>query len=208
MVKSTERQSYQFYPSPPPSPPFKEIFGKEANGGQKTEEKAQTVAIEILSSPSDEEIGEVVTKQFKNGNFYNGTVKKGLMHGKGIMLFFNGDSYEGEWTHGKMEGIGIAKYDKIGDSYEGGWYNNQRHGHGRYHHRSGLIFEGRYVENQKQGVFIVTGPFGSSCEMTFENDKLVKDSVKMLYINVPSQSPPKLIHTVQTKMDSFFLTKS
>jgi len=37
---------------------------------------------------------------------YEGAFKKGLMHGKGVMLFYNGDKYSGEFKDSTLTGYG------------------------------------------------------------------------------------------------------
>ena len=57
-----------------------------------------------------------------NTLLYDGNMKKGEPHGKGVSYYANGQvSYEGEWKGGKYEGKG-TKYDEDGnEEYSGKW---------------------------------------------------------------------------------------
>jgi hypothetical protein len=41
------------------------------------------------------------------GGLYEGTLKDGVPHGKGILKWESGDEYRGQWQDGKMTGFGI-----------------------------------------------------------------------------------------------------
>ena len=41
------------------------------------------------------------------GGLYEGTLKDGVPHGKGILKWESGDEYRGQWKDGEMTGFGI-----------------------------------------------------------------------------------------------------
>jgi len=66
---------------------------------------------------------------WSNDSRYEGGIKEGLFHGKGIATYADGSSYDGEWKDGQRHGKGIATYaDDY--SYDGEWKDNKRHGKG------------------------------------------------------------------------------
>ncbi|MDO8884839.1 MAG: 2-isopropylmalate synthase, partial [Pseudotabrizicola sp.] len=54
--------------------------------------------------------GEIVTKQYDDGSFYEGTFLNGRQHGSGTYTLPNGYSYSGEWVAGEILGQGVARY--------------------------------------------------------------------------------------------------
>jgi len=43
------------------------------------------------------------------GGIYEGQLKNGLPHGKGILTYEYGDKYKGQWANGKRNGLGIQE---------------------------------------------------------------------------------------------------
>ena len=53
---------------------------------------------------------------------YEGTMRNGIQHGRGIFTWASGKRYEGEWRDGKPHGRGIYTLAE-GGRYEGEWRN-------------------------------------------------------------------------------------
>ena len=65
----------------------------------------------IIGRPINKEIKKlensfIAIKQFDNGDKYEGQMKNGKMHGKGVYSFSNGEKYEGEFKDDMFEGKG------------------------------------------------------------------------------------------------------
>ncbi|EAR84709.1 protein kinase (macronuclear) [Tetrahymena thermophila SB210] len=120
--------------------------------------------------------GEIVVKQFQNGDRYEGEVKDGKMNGKGIYYYKEDNirkKYEGQWVNDKKDGFGILEY-KSGNKYEGYFKNDCFNGKGiYYYYKEGdnkMKYEGQWVNNQKDGFGILEYKSGNKYEGQFKND--------------------------------------
>ncbi|WZN59997.1 hypothetical protein HKI87_02g15250 [Chloropicon roscoffensis] len=66
---------------------------------------------------------------WKDGSKYEGLVKDGRCHVRGVLRYANGDRYEGEYKDNRMEGLGVYVW-KNGAVYRGEWRKNDMHGCG------------------------------------------------------------------------------
>ena len=81
---------------------------------------------------------------FRGGEgVYDGAMRDGRMHGRGILDWANGFRYEGELRDGKQHGQGTL-IQASGDRYVGGWRNGRPHGQGTYTQADGTTFEGAW----------------------------------------------------------------
>ena len=80
---------------------------------------------------------------------YEGTIRGGVLSGKGKLSMPNGASYEGEWLAGKQAGKGVQVMPD-GTRYEGEWKNGQPDGHGMLRNSAGETVEGDW----KDGAFV------------------------------------------------------
>ena len=82
--------------------------------------------------------------EFRGGEgVYEGTMRAGKMHGRGVFEWSNGFRYEGELRDGKQHGYGI--YDGAnGERYEGEWRQGRPHGQGTYVQSDGSVYEGAW----------------------------------------------------------------
>jgi hypothetical protein len=55
---------------------------------------------------------------------YEGDIKHGKKHGKGVMKFRNGDIYTGSWENNMINGEGTMVYSN-GEKYHGLWVNDR-----------------------------------------------------------------------------------
>jgi hypothetical protein len=116
------------------------------------------------------------TKNYENGEKYEGEWKDDKREGMGFMKYSDKSEYYGEWKDDKPNGRGKSKvivemYDKYdgefkdgnkegfgrmeyhnGDFYDGQWIANMKHGIGRYIHNNDVeIYEGQWENDQKNG---------------------------------------------------------
>ena len=74
---------------------------------------------------------------------YEGAMRAGKMHGRGVFQWSNGFRYEGELRDGKQHGYGTYVGAK-GERYEGGWREGRPHGQGTYVESDGATYEGEW----------------------------------------------------------------
>ncbi|PON29894.1 hypothetical protein TGAM01_v201260 [Trichoderma gamsii] len=75
--------------------------------------------------------------------------------GRTRRLFANGDLYEGETTNHEMTGTGKVTLSS-GEVYRGQVKNSKRHGQGSFKTLDEMLYEGKWVYNNKSGRFRIT----------------------------------------------------
>jgi hypothetical protein len=105
-----------------------------------------TVRLEPSTEAAGVEHTVIQGKNFK----YDGQVKDGRKHGKGILIFSRGDKYDGQWENDQMHGQGTYSYAD-GEKYSGQWQNGRMHGKGTYTFRNGDRYVGEFRDDQKHG---------------------------------------------------------
>ncbi|KAL9184895.1 hypothetical protein ACHAXT_002672 [Thalassiosira profunda] len=108
--------------------------------------------------------------KYGNGCVYDGEVKDGMPHGKGIFKFTNGDVFDGQWVNGKRNGRGIYTW-KDGAAYDGEYQDDQKHGKGVFYYPGGDRYCGRWENGQKLRKGKITFASGNVYEGEFQNDK-------------------------------------
>ena len=89
---------------------------------------------------------------FRGGEgVYEGSMRAGKMHGRGVFEWSSGFRYEGELREGKQHGYGTY-VGANGERYDGGWREGRPHGQGTYVQSDGSVYEGAWRD----------GCFGSS----------------------------------------------
>ena len=79
---------------------------------------------------------------FRGGEgVYDGAMRDGRMHGRGVLDWANGFRYEGELRDGKQHGQGTL-IQANGARYVGGWRDGRPHGQGTYTQADDTTFEG------------------------------------------------------------------
>ena len=140
------------------------------------------------------------TRNYANGDRYEGEYKDGKRHGQGTIFYpYGGGRYEGEWKDDKRHGQGTQFYSlgiySHGKRYEGEWkdhkmhgqgtffrldgsvlYNGEykdgkRHGQGTFFYFCGGRYEGEWKDDKKHGQGICYGPDGSRYEGEWKDNK-------------------------------------
>jgi len=80
---------------------------------------------------------------------YEGTLKAGLLSGRGKLTMPDGATYDGEWLAGRQSGKGVQAMPD-GTRYEGEWKNGQADGQGKLRNAAGETLAGKW----KEGAFV------------------------------------------------------
>ncbi|MEO1942908.1 MAG: caspase family protein [Candidatus Thioglobus sp.] len=95
-------------------------------------------------------LSDIVKLKLADGSSYEGQVKGGLPHGKGVQIYSNEvdnprffNRYEGEWKNGLPDGVGKAHHSS-GTYYTGEWKDGDLHGQGSMIYFNGARFDGRF----------------------------------------------------------------
>lgn len=97
---------------------------------------------------------------------YEGPVRAGKAHGRGILFFSNGGHYDGDFVDGARTGHGVALYPD-GSRFEGRFLNDKRSGRGVLTLDNGDRYEGGYVNDLRSGHGVFTGMNGDRYEGNF-----------------------------------------
>lgn len=139
---------------------------------------------------------ELKTITYPNGDVYTGEFKNGQRHGRGHMKYANGREYHGEWAADQRQGYGEQTWKDNPKyiSYEGYWAQNLPNGTGRLDFRSGQVYNGgfkdgrfhgpgwivyangdmehgNYVQNKREGDFILRKPTGKRWKEFYVGDE-------------------------------------
>jgi hypothetical protein len=82
--------------------------------------------------------------------------------GHGKLYLGDGGYYEGSFIHGEIEGHGYRVFGLTGATYSGQFHNGEMHGQGILCGPDGCQYEGSFVENKKEGLF-VHQPYNPEC---------------------------------------------
>lgn len=106
-----------------------------------------------------------------NGDRYEGSLVKGLRHGKGMFTWANGQRYNGDWINDQPEGQGSLQFAG-GNQYEGRINNGQPQGQGRMRYASGDTYTGQFNAGIPQGRGIYIWRNGQQLEGEWKNQQL------------------------------------
>ena len=120
-----------------------------ADGKRRVWAAVTVAALLSLTPPAGAE-GEVASKQYDDGSFYEGTFKDGVPHGSGTYRLPNGYEYTGDWVEGRIEGQGRATYPN-GAVYEGRFKNGKPDGKGTIIYADGGTYEGDWLGGEITG---------------------------------------------------------
>ena len=104
-------------------------------------------SIKELKKLQNQENKSYKTKEYPNGDRYEGYYVDDKKHGKGIYYFINGDQYEGDYVNDKKHGKGIYCFDN-GDRYEGIFKDDKQDGNGIYCFDNGDRYEGDWKDGK------------------------------------------------------------
>jgi hypothetical protein len=125
-----------------------------AAGGIEISAKLSTVVISSYSGERDERgcYTGAGTAVFHDGNKYEGSFARGLMHGKGVFTWpKQGMIYEGEFTENCITGEGTYNWAD-GSTYTGGVKDGLRHGTGTFvSANKELCYEGQWQRGKRHG---------------------------------------------------------
>lgn len=88
---------------------------------------------------------------------YDGALRDGLRHGRGVYSGQNGLVYHGEWRRGLMHGAGEISLPN-GDHYKGSFKDGAPHGTGVYVDAEGVIYQGGFASGLREGAGQVNRP--------------------------------------------------
>ncbi len=104
-------------------------------------------------------LSDIVKLELADGSSYEGQVKRGLPHGKGVQIYSNEvdnprffNRYEGEWKNGHPDGVGKA-YHSSGTYYTGEWKDGDLYGQGSMIYFNGARFDGRFEYGEASNGF-------------------------------------------------------
>lgn len=113
---------------------------------------------------------------YPDGGMYEGLMKDGQCHGKGVFQYADGDRFEGEYQEGLMDGLGVYKWAN-GSVFFGQWKENNMHGCGKKYYPGGAIEEGEWVEDDFVGDF--TACNGQESELSKQSAITVSSAARM-----------------------------
>ena len=101
---------------------------------------------------------------------YEGSMRDGKRHGRGILAWPDGARYEGGWRDDKWHGQGTIIYSN-GPSYEGEWRDGKEHGRGTYTSADGSRYEGEWRDGKKHGYGTMTFASGARYKGEWRDSK-------------------------------------
>ena len=69
----------------------------------------------------------------------------------------DGSFYEGQFVHGEIQGHGFRRWAATRNEYTGQFVKGELNGHGIMIYGDGSRYEGEWLENQREGKFVVKG---------------------------------------------------
>lgn len=131
-----------------------------------------------VKPPTDEtkariqaEASKIHVKTFDDGTQYEGQLKDGIPHGRGVMKWPDGRQYDGEWRSGNRDGQGTMRWPD-GRQFSGSWGKNEPNsGSGIWTLRDGRTFNGHLVNDLPEGRGKTTWPDGREYEGNWKDGK-------------------------------------
>eukprot|EP00899_Mesostigma_viride_P003786 jgi/Mesvir1/13408/Mv16493-RA.1 len=91
---------------------------------------------------------------YPDGATYQGLMKDGSCHYRGVFTYKDGDRYEGEYRDNMMTGSGVYYWKDTDSTFYGQWKNNNMHGCGVKVYPDDVIEEGEWLEDAFVGDFM------------------------------------------------------
>ena len=100
-------------------------------------------------------------KQYTKDSYYSGSWKEGQKHGFGTEVTSSGCVYSGNWERNQKSGRCLITFPSVdAASYAGEVSEGRLHGFGIFKNR-GLIYEGEFKHNAKEGEGTLLNPDGT-----------------------------------------------
>ena len=119
---------------------------------------------------------KIQTETRADGSVYTGQLRRGLLQGRGKMVYANQDVYDGNWDEDKRQGHGVMTYAN-GNTYDGNWNQDKREGYGKETDAEGNTYEGMWLKDRKHGIGKMTWT-----DKTFDGEWINGDYRKGLMI--------------------------
>eukprot|EP00825_Cyclidium_porcatum_P045940 TRINITY_DN710_c0_g2_i2.p1 TRINITY_DN710_c0_g2~~TRINITY_DN710_c0_g2_i2.p1 ORF type:complete len:803 (-),score=190.89 TRINITY_DN710_c0_g2_i2:247-2655(-) len=113
--------------------------------------------------------------RYPNGDLYEGDIKDGKKHGKGVYTQGDAYKYDGEYQNDQKHGFGQESDN--GNKYSGQWENNQKQGQGTWEFKYGGKYEGAFVRNQQNGLGKLTETDGTIYTGKWVDGQMVEGSI-------------------------------
>lgn len=116
-------------------------------------------------------------KENRQISTYDGEMRGGRYHGRGMETRSNGNRLEGDYVRGKLHGRGVLSRAD-GDRYEGEFANDKPHGRGVYYFANGHRYEGEFIVGRRHGGGTYIFSEGRSFAGRWREGELMLDSMK------------------------------
>jgi adenylate kinase family enzyme len=104
------------------------------------------------------------TITYQDGSSFEGTLREGVAHGKGVFRYANGAKFVGSFAKGKRMGLGHF-VDKD-DVYDGNYKDGVCHGKGTRTYKSGRQYTGDWLRNYATGKGVENRPVSGDAAST------------------------------------------
>ena len=143
---------------------------------------------------------------FANGNTYEGEIRNGLKHGRGVMKETGGDFSDGIFEDDNfISGLVRMSYSD-GSRYEGMVENERYDGHGKLTLASGETLEGNFKDGDLFGDFVITDADGNVRRETFGEAAYLNVNGRVELEETVSCSAQTRTYEVTTDWESFEVT--
>jgi hypothetical protein len=153
-------------------------------------QRSSHLTAEYMNSENEKEMytGDVENYPLYNGT-YTGSLRMGVQHGWGKMIWDDGSHYEGDWDNGLCHGEGTYTWADgnvytgsfvygflqgkgaltwaNGDNYTGSWEKDEMHGEGTFTWADGDTYVGQFQHNWEHGQGVMTWNDGTVYEGEF-----------------------------------------
>ena len=142
--------------------------------GSQPRGDTRRVAAPRSQVPPSRQGKQVIT--YRNGR-YEGQVRNGKRHGRGVFTWTSGNRYDGDWRNDKRTGRGVFTWSN-GDRYDGDFVDGKKHGQGTYSWADGDRYQGEWRNGNRTGRGVFTWPDGERYEGDFVDGKITGRGIK------------------------------
>lgn len=108
---------------------------------------------------------------FASGNRYEGDYRDNKRHGRGVFVWADGNKYEGDWKADRKDGRGVFVWAN-GELYDGEWKDDKFHGRGALVYANGDIYKGDFRDGKANGRGVMVFASGARYEGEFQDNAL------------------------------------